>query len=283
MASIIHSNQLAFHYGRRSIFNGLSFSVESGDMVALLGANGIGKTTLLNIIAGLLKADSGSMTIDSRDIADWQRRELSRFVALVPQHLDVPFSFSVEEIVSQGRVPYLGRFGAMSAHDRQVVEKAMDAVDVTSFRDRIYSELSGGERQRVKIAIGLAQEPRIMLLDEPTQHLDIGRQIEVINLLKRLNQGGITIFAAIHDLSIVRDNFSRAILLMNQSCLAGSAAEIMQPNLLEEAFKVEAAAVRSYCETETPDTAPTLTATPEEQRDCRQPRPERRRRFGRGG
>lgn len=280
MASIIHTNQLGFHYGRRSIFNGLSFSVESGDMVALLGANGIGKTTLLNIIAGLLKADSGSMTIDSRDTADWQRRELSRFVALVPQHLDVPFSFSVEEIVSQGRVPYLGRFGAMSAHDRQVVEKAMAAVEVTSFRDRIYSELSGGERQRVKIAIGLAQEPRIMLLDEPTQHLDIGRQIEVINLLKRLNQDGITIFAAIHDLSIVRDNFSRAILLMNQNCVAGSTAEIMRPALLEEAFNVEAGAVKSYCESGTP--ASTL-AVPEDQRDCRQPRPERRRRFGRRG
>jgi iron complex transport system ATP-binding protein len=251
-------------------------------MVALLGANGVGKTTLLNIVAGLLRTDSGVMTIDGRDSADWQRRELSRFVALVPQHLDVPFSFRVEEIVSQGRVPYLGTFGAMSAHDREVVEKAMEAVDVTDFRDRIYSELSGGERQRVKIAIGLAQQPRIMLLDEPTQHLDIGRQIEVINLLKKLNHGGITIFAAIHDLSIVRDNFSKATLLMNQNCVAGSTAEIMQPSLLEEAFKVEASAVHSYCETEALASAPALSAR-EDQRDCRHPRPERRRRFGRRG
>jgi iron complex transport system ATP-binding protein len=282
MASIIHSDHLGFRYGRRSIFSGLSFSVETGDMVALLGANGVGKTTLLNIIAGLLRTDSGVMTIDGRDSADWQRRELSRFVALVPQHLDVPFSFRVEEIVSQGRVPYLGTFGAMSAHDREVVEKAMEAVDVTDFRDRIYSELSGGERQRVKIAIGLAQQPRIMLLDEPTQHLDIGRQIEVINLLKKLNHGGITIFAAIHDLSIVRDNFSKATLLMNQNCVAGSTAEIMQPSLLEEAFKVEASAVHSYCETEALASAPALSAR-EDQRDCRHPRPERRRRFGRRG
>lgn len=282
MVSIIHANQLGFHYGRRSIFNGLSFSVESGDMVALLGANGAGKTTLLNTIAGLLKADFGTMTIDGRNSADWQRRDLSRFVALVPQHLDVPFSFRVEEIVSQGRVPYLGRFGAMSAHDRDIVERAMESVDVTDFRDRIYSELSGGERQRVKIAIGLAQQPRIMLLDEPTQHLDIGRQVEVINLLKRLNQSGITIFAAIHDLSIIRNNFSKAILLRNQNCIAGSIEEIMQPGVLEEAFKVEAAAVRSYCETEILTSVPVLTA-PEEQRECRQPRPERRRRFGRRG
>jgi iron complex transport system ATP-binding protein len=276
MASIIQSTQLGFHYGKRPIFNRLSFSVEAGDMVALLGANGVGKTTLLNTIAGLLKADSGSMTIDGRNSADWQRRDLSRFVALVPQHLDVPFSFRVEEIVSQGRVPYLGRFGTLSAHDRDVVEKAMQSVDVTQFRDRIYSELSGGERQRVKIAIGLAQEPRIMLLDEPTQHLDIGRQIEVINLLKRLNQGGITIFAAIHDLSIVRDNFSRAILLMDQNGISGSTAEIMQPALLEKAFKVDAAAVRAYCEIESP-----VFDAPGPERDCRRPRTERKWRFGR--
>lgn len=276
MGSIIQSTQLGFHYGQRPIFNGLSFSIEAGDMVALLGANGVGKTTLLNTIAGLLKADSGSMTIDGRQSSGWQRRDLSRFVALVPQHLDVPFSFSVEEIVAQGRVPYLGRFGTLSAHDRDIIEKAMQSVDVTQFRDRIYSELSGGERQRVKIAIGLAQEPRIMLLDEPTQHLDIGRQIEVINLLKRLNQRGITIFAAIHDLSIVRDNFKHAILLMDQSCVAGSVTEIMQPALLEKAFNVEAAAVCGYCEIESP-----VFVASDPERDCRRPRAERKSRFGR--
>jgi ABC-type cobalamin/Fe3+-siderophores transport system ATPase subunit len=276
MPAVIHSDQLGFHYGKRPIFNGLSFSVEAGDRVALLGANGVGKTTLLNIIAGLLKAELGSIAVGGRDIADWHRRELSRFVALVPQHLEVPFSFSVEEIVSQGRVPYLGRFGAMSSHDREVVEQAMELVDVTDFRNRVYSELSGGERQRVKIAIALAQQPRIMLLDEPTQHLDIGRQVEVINLLKKLNQGGITIFAAIHDLSLVRSNFNHAILLMNQNGVADSTDEIMQPTLLEQAFRVDATALRSYCEP-----TPSVVAVPEEQRDCRHLRPERKRRFRR--
>jgi iron complex transport system ATP-binding protein len=163
----------------------------------------------------------------------------------------------------------------MSKHDRDVVEHAMEAVDVTALRDRVYSELSGGERQRVKIAIGLAQQPRVMLLDEPTQHLDIGRQIEVVNLLNRLNQSGITIFAAIHDLSIVRDNFRNAVLLRNQTCVAGTTAEVMQPSILQEAFRVEAAAVRAYCENESPklETEPT--------RECRRPRIERRWRFGR--
>lgn len=264
MASIIQSNQLSFHYGRRPIFKDLSFSVEPGEMVALLGANGVGKTTLLNVIAGLLRPDEGAMTVDGTDVAKWKRRELSRFVALVPQNLEIPFSFRVEEVVAQGRVPYLGRFGAMSAHDRDVVEHAMESVDVAALRDRVYSELSGGERQRVKIALGLAQQPRVMLLDEPTQHLDIGRQIEVVSLLKRLNQGGgITVFAAIHDLSIVRDNFRKAVLLMNQTCVAGPTAEVMKPSILEEAFRVDASAVSGYCEAE-----PAAFQT-EPMRDCR--------------
>ncbi len=275
MASIIQSNQVGFHYGRWPIFKDLSFGIESGEMVALLGANGVGKTTLLNTIAGLLHANAGTIAVDGTNVADWKRRELSRFVALVPQTLEIPFSFRVDEVVAQGRVPYLGKFGVMSAHDRDVVEHAMEAVDVTSLRDRVYSELSGGERQRVKIAIGLAQQPRVMLLDEPTQHLDIGRQIEVVNLLKRLNQGGITILAAIHDLSIVRDNFRNSILLMNQGCVAGTTEEVMRPSILEEAFRVNASAVRAYCEPET------LALEAEPARECRRPRIERRWRFGR--
>jgi len=275
MASIVQSNQLGFHYGRRPIFKDLSFGVESGEMVALLGANGVGKTTLLNVISGLLRADAGAITVDGTNVSEWERRELSRFVALVPQTLEIPFSFRVDEVVGQGRVPYLGKFGAMSAHDRDVVEHAMEAVDVTSLRDRVYTELSGGERQRVKIAIGLAQQPRVMLLDEPTQHLDIGRQIEVVNLLKRLNQSGITIFAAIHDLSIVRDNFRNAVLLMNQNCVAGRTEDVMKPSILEEAFRVDASAVRAFCEAELP-----LMET-ESTRECRRPRIERRWRLGR--
>ncbi len=247
MASILESKSLRFRYGSREIFRELSFAVESGEMVALLGANGAGKTTLLNIAAGLLRGEAGTITVGGREVKDWLRRDLSRFVSLVPQHLDIPFMFRVDEIVAQGRVPYLGRFGRLSTHDREEIEKAMEAVDVTGLRDRVFNELSGGERQRVKIAIGLAQQPRLMLLDEPTQHLDIGRQIEVLKLVKKLNQAGITVVAAIHDLSVVRDHFPKSILLMNQTCVAGPTEDVMQPKLLEEAFNVDATALQAYC------------------------------------
>lgn len=238
MSAILEAQRIEFGYGSRNLFEGLSFAVEPGSMVALLGANGMGKTTLLNMIAGLLRPGSGRVLVDGRSVLDWPRRELARYVALVPQHLEVPFSFRVEEIVSQGRVPYAGRFGGFSPDDRRQVEEAMRAVDVFRLRDRVYSELSGGEKQRVKIAIAVAQQPKLMLLDEPTQHLDIGRQVEIVRLLRNLNEQGITMLAAIHDLGLVRENFHNSVLLLDQACVAGATAEVMRPELLEQAFAI---------------------------------------------
>ena len=246
MAAMLEASAIHFQYGPRTVFDDLSFSVHAGDMIALLGANGTGKTTMLNLAAGLLRPQSGRLSLEGRDLQHWKRQDLSRHVALVPQLLEVPFSFRVDEIVSQGRVPYAGPFGGLSRRDHEVIETAMAATDVTELRDRVYSELSGGERQRVKLALGLAQEPKLMLLDEPTQHLDIGRQIELVSLLRRLNDGGITIIAAIHDLNVARENFSKAMLLMNGSCLCGPTAELLRPDLLEIAFRVDAAALEAY-------------------------------------
>jgi ABC-type cobalamin/Fe3+-siderophores transport system ATPase subunit len=246
MAPMLHATGLRFQYGQRVVFGDLSFTTNAGDMVALLGANGTGKTTLLNLAAGLLHPTAGQLSLDGRELNHWKRQELSRFVALVPQLLEMPFAFRVEEIVAQGRMPYAGRFRGLSKRDRDVIERAMEATDVTGLRDRVYSELSGGERQRVKLAIGLAQEPKLMLLDEPTQHLDIGRQIELVALLRRLNENGITIIAAIHDLNVARENFATAMLLTNGSCLCGPTPELLRPDLLEIAFAVDAAALEAY-------------------------------------
>ena len=239
MAAMLEIRDVETVRGDRSIFDKMSFSLRAGDMSALIGPNGVGKSTLLGILCGLLLQDSGTVALNGRQIRDWNRRELSRTVALVPQSLHVPFPFRVEEIVAQGRVPYLGRFGKLAQHDRDVVERAMEAVDVWPLRHRIFNELSGGEMQRVKIAVALAQQPQLMLLDEPTQHLDIGRQIEIVQLLRRLNDQGMTIFAAMHDLTLVRDNFRDVVLLTAEpACFAGSVQEILRPELLERAFGV---------------------------------------------
>src|SRR3954469_11819219 len=118
MPAIMEAQQLGFKYGQHTIFEQLDFHLQPGEMVALLGANGVGKTTLLNLFAGLLKPSAGRVLVNGREVGDWNRRELARFVALVPQQLDVPFSFRVEEIIAQGRVPYLGRFGMLSPTDQ---------------------------------------------------------------------------------------------------------------------------------------------------------------------
>ena len=158
-------------------------------------------------------------------------------VALVPQRFEVPFDFTVEQIVEQGRTPYLGLFSGLGRQDRIAVERALDLTAVTSLRKRIFNELSGGERQRVKIALGLAQEPRLLLLDEPTQNLDLGRQLELLDSIRVLNDEGVTILAAMHDLQLIPGAFSSVLLLgPNQEVRKGDPQDILRPEILERVF-----------------------------------------------
>jgi iron complex transport system ATP-binding protein len=247
-STILEFRDVTFSRGQRMLLDRMSFAVEKQEMVALLGPNGVGKTTLLKIASRLLQPNSGSVLLHGQPLGSWSRRELPRSIALVPQELELPFNFRVEEIVAQGRVPYQPFFGGSTSVDREAIETAMEAVDVARLRHRIYSELSGGERQRVKIAIGLAQQPKLMMLDEPTQHLDVGRQIELVALLRRLNQRGLTIIAAVHDLNLVAENFTSVILLTPEPAwIAGPTAEVLRPDLLGRAFCVSQSALAQYC------------------------------------
>ncbi len=251
MAAILEFRSVGFTFGARTVFHELSFCVQPGETVALMGPNGSGKTTLLKLAAALLRPAAGEVLVRSRELKQWPRRQLSCCVALVPQHLDVPFAFRVEEIVAQGRVPHLGFFGALRGGDLDAVESAMESVDILGMRHRIFAELSGGERQRVKIAIALAQQPQLMLLDEPTQHLDLGRQIEVMALLRRLVERGITIVAAMHDLALVREHCSSGILLMPDSpALTGPVADLLRADLLQRAYRVERDGLDRYLASE---------------------------------
>ena len=237
MKSLLQLRGIGFNYGERQVFRDLNLELQTGSCTALAGPNGAGKTTLLHIAAGALKPSSGEILLNGKALAAIPRRERSRMVALVPQQLDVPFDFTVQQIVEQGRTPYIGAMRGLTREDRFAVEEALDLADVRGLRLRIFNELSGGERQRVKIALGLAQQPRLLLLDEPTQNLDIGRQAEMIDLLHHLRKQSITIFAAIHDLHLVQGNFSTVHLLgLGGSLLSGPPAQVLTPANLMSAF-----------------------------------------------
>ena len=237
MTPLLELRDLAFAYPGREVIRNVSLTIEAGTCTALIGPNGIGKTTLLRLAAGTLAPTSGSVLHHGSPLHTLSRRQRAKSLALVPQRLEVPFRFTVQQIVEQGRTPYVGALRGLLREDRLAVDRAMELAHVTTLRDRIFNELSGGERQRVKIALGLAQQPELLLLDEPTQNLDIGRQVELIDLLHLLRSEGITIFASIHDLHLVRGNFSTVLLMGPQHRLiAGSADEIMAPAHLEWAF-----------------------------------------------
>jgi iron complex transport system ATP-binding protein len=228
---------VSFSYEQRPVLEGVSFSVEAGECGALIGPNGIGKTTLLRLAAGVLACSHGSVSLAGRRLDTLRRVEAARLVALVPQRFEVPFDFTVEQIVEQGRTPYLGLFAGFKRRDRQAVERALELADVASLRNRIFNELSGGERQRVKIALGLAQEPRLLLLDEPAQNLDLGRQLELLDCIHALHDEGVTILAAIHDLQLIPGTFSSVLLLEpDQEVRKGRPQDILQPDILERAF-----------------------------------------------
>lgn len=228
---------VGFHYGARQVLGDISLRLQPGGSAALIGPNGVGKTTLLRLISGALPPEQGEVLLDGQLLGAMSRKQRARLVALVPQQFEVPFDFTVEQIVEQGRSPHLGFLSGPARPDRIAVERAMALADVGSLRTRIFNELSGGERQRVKIALALAQEPRLLLLDEPTQNLDIGRQVELIDLLHHLRGEGITILASIHDLHLVRGNFDEVHLLSGAGGLhSGSTDEVLKPELLAEAF-----------------------------------------------
>jgi iron complex transport system ATP-binding protein len=237
MNPLLSFRDVSFGYSGLDVIQSASFRLEAGSCTALIGPNGAGKTTILRLAAGTLRSQSGSVILHGQSLHTLPLRKVARTVALVPQQLDVPFQFTVREVVEQGRTPYLGFLRGQMTEDRIAVDRALDLADVTGLQHRVFNELSGGERQRVKIALGLAQQPKLLLLDEPTQNLDIGRQVELIDLLHFLRAEGITIFASIHDLQLIEGNFSSVLLLSPDTPLMnGTPEEILKPSILEKAF-----------------------------------------------
>jgi ABC-type cobalamin/Fe3+-siderophores transport system ATPase subunit len=201
----------------RPTIDDVTVDVVRGRMTALLGPNGAGKSTLLQLLLGVLAPASGTIAFDGRDLAQWTRRDLALRVGVVPQGETEPL-FSVRDIVAMGRYPHLGPWQRERADDAAAISRAMDRCDVSVFADRWLSTLSGGERQRVRLARALAQEPTVLVLDEPTTFLDIRHEMTTFELLRRLRDDGTTIVLATHNLNLAA-RYADDLLLLNRGTL----------------------------------------------------------------
>ncbi len=227
--------------GARAVLVGADLEVAPGEIVGLLGRNGAGKSTLLRIACGLLVPETGSVELDGRPIARLDRRERARTVALVPQETHFPFPFSVAEVVLMGRTPHLRWLGFEGRRDLAAAQTAMQQLGIDGLAARSVLSLSGGERQLAVVARALAQEPRLLLLDEPTAFLDLRHRLQVLGLVRERAAGGASALVVSHDLAVAARTCDRLALLAGGRILAtGPPTRVLTPALLREAFGIEA-------------------------------------------
>ncbi len=239
MNPAIEVSELSFSYGRRAVLDRVSFAVERGAMLGILGPNGSGKTTLLKILSGVLRP-AGGVNLAGKKIASYGRRELSRLCAVVQQEPQIHFPYTAAEIVLMGRASHHGALALEGRKDLEVARASMALTDSLAFADRYLHELSGGEKQRVLIARALAQEPQILLLDEPSAFLDLKHQLQVFELLRRLNrERGLTIVAALHDLNLAAFFFPRLVLLREGTIYRdGAPIQVLTEQTIEEVYGI---------------------------------------------
>ncbi|KHS72238.1 iron ABC transporter [Pectobacterium brasiliense] len=235
------TQNLTAGYGNKRILDGLSLSLPAGKITALLGPNGCGKSTLLKCFAKLLTPESGAIQLDGKPLSTFSARQLSRHLALLPQQHLTPEGITVRDMVAYGRSPWLSLWGRLSQGDRQRVQLAMEKTHIVDLADKRLTDLSGGQRQRAFLAMLLAQDTPVVLLDEPTTYLDINHQIELMKLLRELNQAGKTVVTVLHDLNQASRYCDHLVMLSGGRVMAqGSPHEVMKPALLQQVFSIDA-------------------------------------------
>lgn len=230
--------QVSFSYLDGLVLHNINLSIKAGEMVGLLGPNGSGKTTLIKLASGVLKPGQGEIKLDGSKLSQLSRKSIARSIAVVPQQFNIPFAFTATEVVMLGRTPFFRAFAEEGEVDKQFVSNALALVSISDLKERRFDELSGGERQKVILAMALAQQPKLLLLDEPTVHLDITHQVEILELVRRLNvERGLTVIAAMHDLNLASLYFDRLILLKEGRVSAdGTPAQVLTEDGIREVF-----------------------------------------------
>lgn len=244
---MLNAEGIHFSYGRRRILHGVDLHARSGAVTAILGANGCGKSTFLKCLSGLARPADGSVRINDRDLAAQPHATRGRLVSLVPQHHHPAFPFLALEVVLMGRAPHLPRFGAPAGSDQDIAREALAAVGIAHLAERDYSMMSGGERQLVLIARSLAQRTPVMLLDEPTSHLDFCNQIRVAELLRNLaREHNLAVIITIHDPNLAAAYSDHIVLIHEGKVLAsGGVDETITGPLLSRTYAMDIAVERN--------------------------------------
>lgn len=243
----LNVKDLNYRYHDRPVLENTSLEIVPGEIIGILGMNGSGKTTLLKNLNRNLSPESGAVYLDDTDIAEMTKKDIARSIASVPQGNEIRFSFTVEDIVSMGRMPFQKQLSGESSEDREIIDNAMRDVGIYSMKDRPVSEMSGGERQKVIIARALAQTPKYLLMDEPTNHLDINAQFEVLDLVSSLaKRKGISVVLVSHDLPMASRYCDRVALIKDRHIICiGKPEEVLTPESMRDVFLVDAELVRN--------------------------------------
>ena len=239
---VLDARAISVRLGKSPVLREVTLSIPRGTVTAIIGPNGSGKSTLLRTLARLLRPEAGSVLLDGEAIARMSPGQVARQIATLPQSPGAVPGMTVKELVEQGRYPHTGPLRMRSDRDRAAVERALELTSCSPFRHRLVESLSGGERQRVWIALALAQEPRILLLDEPTTFLDINHQIQVLNLIASLNrEHGLTVVMVLHDLNQASQHAERLVVLNGGRIVEeGPPAAVIREDVLASVFNVRA-------------------------------------------
>jgi iron complex transport system ATP-binding protein len=238
------TRNLTLAYDRRTVVRDLDVQIPDRSFTVIIGANGCGKSTLLRALARVLRPKAGTVLLDGKAIGELPSRQVARTVGLLPQSPITPDGITVAELVGRGRFPHQGALRRESAEDRAVVERCLKETGLKELRDRPVDELSGGQRQRAWIAMALAQDTELLLLDEPTTYLDLTHQIDVLDLCARMHETGRTVVAVLHDLNQAARYATHLIALRKGAVIAeGPPAEVITPELLALAFGLRARVV----------------------------------------
>lgn len=235
---ILEVNNLSFHYhNSRTIFHEVSLNVDKGEVLSILGPNGSGKSTLLNCIANLYSPKSGEILLNGQPMSKMNLREVARVIGYVPQIHTPAYAFSVREFAVMGRTPYIGAFTTPGVEDYRIADEALERMGIAHLRDKPYTEISGGERQQVTIARVIAQQPQLILLDEPTAHLDYGNQHRVIQMLRQLAAEGYALIMTTHNPEHAIILNGKVAILNREGVLSvGQAAETLSAETLSNLY-----------------------------------------------